>query len=227
MNCDLDHLVVVAATLKQGVAWCEATLGVTPGPGGTHALMGTHNRLLALGDPSGAFPRSYLEIIAIDPAAPPPARPRWFGMDEPALQAAVAERPRLVHAVLRSPNIEMMRWGLINRGVVPGTLVPFTRGAYRWRMLLRDDAAIACDGQLPTLIEWQSEHPTAVMAASGLQLTALAARELPPQARDVLRWRGPAFAPAPAPLLSATLATPKGEVTLTTSSGDVDPIPET
>ena len=30
----LDHLVVMAASLDEGVAWCEATLGVTPGPGG-------------------------------------------------------------------------------------------------------------------------------------------------------------------------------------------------
>ena len=30
----LDHLVVGAASLAQGVAWCENTLGVTPGPGG-------------------------------------------------------------------------------------------------------------------------------------------------------------------------------------------------
>jgi uncharacterized membrane protein YphA (DoxX/SURF4 family) len=45
----LDHLVIMASTLAQGVAWCEATLGVTPGPGGEHPLMGTHNRLAAAG----------------------------------------------------------------------------------------------------------------------------------------------------------------------------------
>jgi len=33
---------------------------------GAHPLMGTHNRLLALGD-------LYLEVIAVDPAAQPPA----------------------------------------------------------------------------------------------------------------------------------------------------------
>jgi hypothetical protein len=37
--------------------------------------MGTHNRLLKLGE---GF---YLELIAIDPQAPPPGRPRWFGLD--------------------------------------------------------------------------------------------------------------------------------------------------
>ena len=49
----VDHLVVAAATLDEGVAWCERTLGVTPAPGGKHALFGTHNRLLAIG--SAAF----------------------------------------------------------------------------------------------------------------------------------------------------------------------------
>jgi len=110
VSAQLDHLVVAAATLDEGVAWCEATLGVTPGPGGRHALMGTHNRLLKLD--SAAFPHSYLEIIAIDPAAPPPGRPRWFGLDDPALRAAVQVSPRLHHVVLRTPDIEALRQGL-------------------------------------------------------------------------------------------------------------------
>ena len=53
----LDHLVVMATTLDQGVAWCEATLGVTPGPGGEHPLMGTHNRLLSIA--SERFPNEW------------------------------------------------------------------------------------------------------------------------------------------------------------------------
>jgi hypothetical protein len=38
-----------------------APQGITPSPGGTHAGLGTHNRLAALGN--GA----YLEILARDP----------------------------------------------------------------------------------------------------------------------------------------------------------------
>ena len=48
----LDHLVVLADTLSEGVSWCEATLGVTPGPGGEHPLFGTHNRLLSIAAPA-------------------------------------------------------------------------------------------------------------------------------------------------------------------------------
>ncbi|MEO7742546.1 MAG: VOC family protein [Usitatibacter sp.] len=49
MVLELDHLVIAAATLEEGVRYVEAQLGVTMGPGGKHATMGTHNRLLSLG----------------------------------------------------------------------------------------------------------------------------------------------------------------------------------
>ena len=127
MSNRLDHLVVAAASLEQGVAWCEATLGVTPGPGGVHATMGTHNRLLRIA--TEAFPDAYLEIIAIDPAAPPPGRPRWFGLDEPALRERVAQHPRLVTAVVRTPLVEMHRWGLMNVGLHPGEPIAFERAS--------------------------------------------------------------------------------------------------
>jgi hypothetical protein len=49
---------MMAASLPEGVAWCEATLGVTPGPGGEHPLMGTHNRLLRIA--TAGFPQRLL-----------------------------------------------------------------------------------------------------------------------------------------------------------------------
>ena len=107
MNCDIDHLVIGAASLEQGVAWCEATLGIPPGPGGVHPFMGTHNRLLRIDGPG--FANSYLEIIAIDPAAPPPGRPRWFGLDDPAVQARLARGPQLLTAVARTPDVPARR----------------------------------------------------------------------------------------------------------------------
>ena len=65
----IDHLVIAANNLAEGVDWCEHTLGVSPGPGGEHALFGTHNRLLRLATGSGQ--PCYLEIIAINPDATP------------------------------------------------------------------------------------------------------------------------------------------------------------
>ncbi len=217
MSVLLDHLVIAAASLDQGVAWCEATLGVTPLPGGQHPLMGTHNRLLKIATP--AFPDAYLEIIAIDPAAPPPARARWFGLGDAALQASLAERgPRLIHAVARSTMLDMHRWGLIAVGCQPGEPVSASRetpaGLLSWQILVRDDGALDCGGALPTLIQWQGTHPATRMPDSGVTLTGLTLSGVPPRARDVLRLRGVTLRPAGTSLLAATLHTPKGPVTL-------------
>ena len=106
MMSRIDHLVVVARTLEQGVSWCEATLGVVPRPGGEHARYGTHNRLLKIATPT--HPLAYLEIIAINPPAvrtAPLAVTRWCDMDAAALQAAVAIEPRLVHFVANTDDI--------------------------------------------------------------------------------------------------------------------------
>lgn len=212
MTAQIDHLVVVAETLEQGAAWCEATLGVAPGPGGRHALMGTHNRLLSIA--SAAFGSSYLEIIAIDPSAPPPGRPRWFGMDRPELRAAVRESPRLVHAVARTTTIETLRGGWVNFGLDPGRLIAAHRdtaqGRLSWRITVRDDGETECGGALPTLIEWQGAHPCGHMAASPVSLAGLALRGVPAQACDRLRLQGVEFDASDGPALRATLNTPLG-----------------
>ncbi|MFZ1661557.1 MAG: VOC family protein, partial [Paracoccaceae bacterium] len=40
---ELDHIAVSAATLDEGIAHVEATLGVPLAGGGQHAYMSTHN----------------------------------------------------------------------------------------------------------------------------------------------------------------------------------------
>jgi Glyoxalase-like domain len=215
-HVEVDHLVVAAASLAQGVAWCEKTLGVTPGPGGTHALMSTHNRLLKIA--TAAYPQAYLEIIAIDPEAPPPSRARWFGLDDGALQARLTESPRLIHLVARSTMLDMHRWGLITVGHQPGDPVSASRqtpqGELKWQILLREDGALQCGGALPTLIQWQGPHPSEQMPDSGVTLRQLRLHGVPDRARQVLRLRGVAVLPEPGPALRAVLATPLGDVTL-------------
>lgn len=216
MTAALDHLVVAAATLAQGVAWCESTLGVTPGPGGRRARFGTHNRLLKIA--TAAWPDVYLEIIAIDPEAPPPDRPRWFGLDDPALQAALADGPRLIHAVARSTMLDMHRWGLITVGCRPGDPVSASRhtaqGLLSWQILVPEDGRLDCGGALPTLIQWGAVHPAAQMPDSGVTLQALRLRGVPDRARAVLRLPGVAFVGGSGPALQAQLATPAGCVVL-------------
>jgi len=219
MSAEIDHLVVAAATLDEGVRWCEATLGVVPGPGGRHPLMGTHNRLLSLG--SAAFPRCYLEIVAIDPDAAPPGRARWFGLDEPTVQRRLHdEGPMLRHLVVRSRTLDRHRDGLVGCGFDPGAILRAERetpaGTLRWRIVVRDDGRLLLDGVLPTLIEWDGPHPADTMPPSGLSLRALRLDGLPAPAADLLGLRGVAGDPAATPVLAADLDTPQGPVRLTT-----------
>jgi len=219
VNTRLDHIVIAADSLDQGVAWCERTLGVQPAGGGKHPLMGTHNRLLAVS--SERFPDCYLEIIAIDPEAAAPQRPRWFGLDDPSLRATLREQPRLVHVVARTHMIEMVRWGLINCGLNPGAPLAAQRdtpqGLLKWRITVRDDGRTECAGALPTLIEWQGRHPSEHLPRSPVVLHELVLRGVPAQALDVLKLAAVQTAPpddnASAPL-SATFDTPRGRVVL-------------
>jgi hypothetical protein len=208
----VDHLVVAAGSLAEGVAWCEATLGVTPGPGGQHPLMGTHNRLLKIA--SAAFPQAYLEIIAIDPAAPAPTRSRWFAMDTLDLSAG----PRLIHVVGRSPMLDMHRWGLITVGLKPGDPIKAGRdtpqGPLAWQILVREDGQLNCGGALPTLIQWDGRHPADAMPDSGVVLQSLALNGVPDRARDVMRLRGVTVSSGDGPALVATFSTPQGVATL-------------
>jgi hypothetical protein len=219
VNARVDHLVIACDSLEQGIAWCVTTLGVQPSGGGKHPLMGTHNRVLSIG--GERFPDCYLELIAIDPEAEAIGRPRWFGLDDPALQAAARERPRLIHAVARTRMIDMVRWGLINCGLNPGEPLAAQRdspqGLLKWRITVRDDGRTECAGALPTLIEWQGPHPCEHLPRSPVALHELVLRGVPPQAHDVLKLPSVQAAPldagARAPL-SATLDSPRGRVVL-------------
>ena len=225
----LDHLVVLATSLASGVAWAEATLGVTPGSGGEHPLMGTHNRLLRLrtsSDQATAQPgAAYLEIIAINPDASPalvaPAR-RWFDMDDLALRERVAlQGPQLVHWVARVPVLAaaLQAWQQlgINRGEARAASRPTPGGLLQWQISLRPDGQRLFDGCLPTLIEWGPHHPTDTMADSGLTLQALVLQH--PQAAqlqaacDAIGLNAVVITDGPA-RLSAQLGTPRGPLTL-------------
>ena len=220
MDSALDHLVIAADSLAQGVAWCEATLGVTPGPGGRHPLMGTHNRLLRIDGP--AFPQAYLEIIAIDPDAPAPGRARWFMLDDPALRARLQGGPRLVHAVARTPNLDTLREALLALDQDPGAALAAGRdtpeGRLAWRILVREDGALPGGGRLPTLIQWQGRHPADAMPPSSVALAAVNFGALQAREAALLRLRGATTVPG-GPALAVTLSTPRGDVHLSAEPG--------
>ena len=218
----VDHLVVLAANLAEGAAWCEATLGIVPGPGGEHPLMGTHNRLFKIA--SAAFPRAYFEIIAIDPVAVP-ARPagarRWFDMDDEALRERVARSgPQLVHFVAQCPDIAAAVAALQAQGIDRGRVLEASRptpaGLLQWRISVRDDGQRLHGGALPTLIEWGPTHPADAMPDSGVTLEALTLSGPEPtllaQACAAIGLALP-VQPGP-PGLRAEFATPRGRVAL-------------
>jgi Glyoxalase-like domain len=210
-----DHLVVAAATLEEGVAWCEATLGITPGPGGEHPLMGTHNRLFNIS--SERFPRCFFEIIAINPAVAAPQRKRWFGLDTLDLRAG----PRLIHLVARSDTLQAHRAALLQAGVDPGVAVAASRltasGLLQWQILVRDDGQLQCRGAMPTLVQWQgaeTAHPAAGLPASGVALQSITLRGLPAAVRQALPLHAVEVPGTAGPAVTALLNTPRGPISL-------------
>jgi len=207
----LDHLIVGAATLADGIEYIARLTGVTPHPGGKHAAMGTHNALLRLGD------RVFLEVIAIDPEGTKPARPRWFDLDNIALQAELTERPRLIHWVARTTDIEHAA----ARCPVPlGAVHSLSRGDYRWRITITDDGKPPGKGIVPTLIQWDvAAHPADSLPESGVSIAAFAGAHPQPEAiRSALAALGLSGVPPvtydPYARLAAMLRTPRGTVTL-------------
>jgi len=230
MKTHIDHLIVVAHTLAQGVQWCEATLGVTPAPGGAHAQYGTHNRLLKIATPT--HPLAYFEIIAIDPAAKRPANAagkRWFDMDDAALQAAVAIEPRLVHFVANTDDIQAARIALKAQGIERGPAMHANRhsrrGQLQWQITVREDGQRLFNGALPSLIQWGKAgdaeplrlHPRNSLPRSGVSLQSLAvthpSADKLQAALEAIGLTDVGVEPGPADLV-ATLKTPKGTVVL-------------
>ena len=194
-----DHLAISARSLGEGAAAVEAALGIAPGPGGRHPTMGTHNLLLSLG------PSEYLEVIAIDPEAPAPGRPRWFSLD------AFSGPPKLTNWILRVDDIAS---ALDDAPEGAGRPMDLARGDYRWRMAVPDDGRLPFDNVFPALIEWQgAAHPAAALPDQGLRLVRLKVSHPSAEALGrALPLTDPRITVAEgSPGLSAVIATPLGE----------------
>lgn len=197
----LDHLAVSAATLDEGVALVEDLLGVPMGGGGAHPLMATHNRLLGLGD-------LYLEVIAIDPAAGPPGRVRWFDLDRFG-----SGPPRVTNWICRCDDLAQ---ALAAAPPGCGDILALSRGDLRWQMAVPADGRLPFDNAFPALIRWQgSLHPAPLLPDHGLRLSRLEIAH--PEAATLRRALEPLLddprvivvAGARAEL-RATIATPRG-----------------
>jgi len=207
----LDHLILAATTLADGIEFVAELTGAIPQPGGKHVAMGTHNALLRLGD------RVYLEIIAIDPDGRKPARPRWFDLDDIALQSELTERPQLVQWVAQTADIDR---SAATSAIPLGIVTPMERGDYRWRITIPDDGKRVGKGIVPTLIQWDvPTHPADRLPPSKVSLAQVAATcSDPASVRVALASLGLADAVHVTydreARLAAMLHTPRGLVTL-------------
>lgn len=228
---ELDHLVVAARNLEEGVRFIADALGVEPAGGGKHTAMGTHNRLL------GLWGGAYLEVIAIEPdakrerarsgEAAPSSQPRWFALDDPAMRARLELGPYLAHWAARVARPkDLARWQAQYPARIP-PVMPMARGDLTWRLTVPADGSFpswqgAGDGIVPTLIQWDTTaHPGTRLPETGLALKTLKARH--PRASEVraqLEWLGAAhlieleYAADGAAALTAEIETPAGVRTL-------------
>ncbi|HUB37544.1 MAG TPA: VOC family protein [Streptosporangiaceae bacterium] len=200
MTATIDHLVYACPDLTAAVDEIARLTGVRPGYGGQHPGLGTHNALLSLGD------RTYLEIIAPDPAQPRTGS-LPFGLEEltaPALRAWAAA-PEDIDNAAREARAEGFDYG----EVVTRQRRTLSDGELSWRMTNyphNSDVAV-----IPFLIDWgHSRHP-AQTAPSGLRLSEF--RILAPDPDKVARQLHAASIDLPvdradAPALRAVLTGP-------------------
>ncbi len=158
MHLRLDHIAISCTDLAQGAAAVESALGVSLAPGGRHALMSTHNRLLGCGD-------TYLEVIAPDADAPDPGRPRWFDLDR------FTGPPRLTNWIAATDDLDA---ALAEAPPGTGIATDLTRGDLSWRMAIPPDGRLPFGDAFPALIQWNGNaHPTGRLPDSGLRLVRL------------------------------------------------------
>ena len=208
LSCHIDHLVLACADLAQGGAYVRERLGVEAQAGGRHVLMGTHNALLKLGL------RTYLELIAIDPEGLP-QRPRWFGLDTPAVRERTAYGPFLLTWVASCSNV--VAAAALDHGF--GEVIAASRGAFSWRITVPADGSLVGEGIVPTLIQWEgAAHPGDGLAERGCALLELVLQH--PQATairplfDRLNLTGPVRLQAGAAAITARIGTLRGVVDL-------------
>jgi hypothetical protein len=180
MTATIDHLVYACPDLDAAVADITRLTGVRPQQGGRHPGLGTHNALLSLGD------RTYLEIIAPDPAQPA-AGPQPFGLDHltaPALRGWAAA-PQDLDAAVQRARTEGLAYG----DIVTGHRRSPGDDELSWRMTTYAyDGAVAV---VPFLIDWGTQRHPAQTAPAGLRLTefSILAPD-PPQVIRQLRAAG-------------------------------------
>lgn len=148
----LDHLSVIAPSLKEGVEHVRSCLGIDIPFGRKHANMGTHNHLLRLGD------TVYLEVIAIDENAPPIVGPRWFGLDNrAAVRKAWGEGRCLRSWVASTDHFDRH---MAEHTSIYGEKREFQGSASSYFFSIPKDGSLPLNGVAPALIDRQGKSPS-------------------------------------------------------------------
>jgi hypothetical protein len=154
----IDHIVLAAESLPEGISFGEEKLGVSFNPGGSHDQFGTHNRLLNLDD-------CYLEVIAIDPQAPQPDRAVWYDLEKfsgaSRIITWVCETDRMPDHLKQAPY-------------EAGEVLPVSRGSLQWDLTVPRDGSLPMAGCAPSLIDWKgAASPAARLPDRGYRLSSL------------------------------------------------------
>ncbi len=165
MQTQIDHLVIGAADLAQGISYVKECLGVDIPYGGVHETMGTHNHLMQMGN------NSFLEVIAINPVGDPVGHPRWYGLDDPFVRQQISAQPMLLTWVVNTTDINTF---LLSASMSFGKSTLICRDNLSWYFGLPGDGRLLSSGILPYVIEWQTDtHPAINMADLGCRVQSL------------------------------------------------------
>ncbi|MGD9010672.1 MAG: VOC family protein [Desulfobacteraceae bacterium] len=204
MQTRIDHIVIGAESLNQGVDYVKNVFGVDIPYGGVHAKMGTHNHLMQLGG------GSFLEVITVNHELEPPDRPRWYGLDDPFTRRQIKMQPTLLTWVVNTRNINAL---IRQASFSLGKAELIRRGELSWYFGLPGDGRLLAGGMLPYAIQWLTDkHPSAKMADLGCRLHSLEIHHPHP------RWLQSALASIGALDLVKIGALPKNEAPYLTAS---------
>lgn len=211
----LDHLIVIARTLAEGIDHVAAALHATPTLVTTDAATGRRGARLAL------WQGLYVDVIAPGNEAPPTGTPRRHApvhesmrgpehgaeqgsglgaaldLDNATVRRRAANGPFLAHWAARVERPRRLaRWAAQYPRRIPPVRA-IRHGAHAASAALEPDGGFpawrgAGDGLLPTLLQWDTpQAPTAAFPETGIALKALRGFHPAPELiGEHLRWLG-------------------------------------
>jgi len=204
----LDHISIIAPSLAEGVSHVRACLDLDVPFGQRHAYMGTHNHLLQLGD------TVYLEIVALDPEADGPGRPRWFGLDDQRKVGSDWDEGRRLRGwVARTDAIDAIIGGY---GGIFGEKVALPAVNSSFDFAIPHDGSLPLDGAAPSIIDRRGKpRSLTTIADPGARLRSFTLEHPDPAAVEALYHelavdRPPVIARGPRLRYRARIETPTG-----------------